>query len=136
MGVKINTPHYLAKLENVPRGSSSYTVIVSQLESLSAIYYTLRVSVTYMYIIIHVYMYLHVLKYLYMYMYMYSLFPVITNGPESIKQSLRRPYNYVSKEDTHIYTLPTHKYFYLAQSKPICVCACKGDSFSVSKHVI
>ena len=78
MGVKINTPHYLAKLENVPRGSSSYTVIVSQLESLSAIYYTLRVSTC---------ICTCVLKYLYM--YMYSLFQVITNGPESIKQSLR-----------------------------------------------
>ncbi|XP_064402282.1 calpain-7-like isoform X2 [Halichondria panicea] len=45
-GIKINTPHYLAKLENVPRGASSYTVIVSQLESLSTIYYTLRVYST------------------------------------------------------------------------------------------
>ncbi len=44
MGIKINTPHYLAKLENVQRGVSSYTIIVSQLESLSTIYYTLRVS--------------------------------------------------------------------------------------------
>jgi len=43
MGVKINTPHYLAKLDSLPRGTSSYTVIVSQLESLSTIYYTLRV---------------------------------------------------------------------------------------------
>ena len=42
-GVKINTPHYLAKLEQVPRGTSTYTVIVSQLESLTTIYYTLRV---------------------------------------------------------------------------------------------
>ena len=43
-GVKINTPHYLAKLEQVPRGTSTYTVIVSQLESLTTIQYTLRVS--------------------------------------------------------------------------------------------
>ena len=44
-GVKINTPHYLAKLENLPRGVATYTVIVSQLESLSTIHYTLRVSI-------------------------------------------------------------------------------------------
>ena len=43
-GVKINTPHYLAKLEQIPRGTSTYTVIVSQLESLTTIHYTLRVS--------------------------------------------------------------------------------------------
>jgi len=42
-GVKINTPHYLAKLEQVPHGPSVYTIIVSQLESLSTIHYTLRV---------------------------------------------------------------------------------------------
>ena len=42
-GVKINTPHYLAKLEQVPQGTSTYTVIVSQLESLTTIHYTLRV---------------------------------------------------------------------------------------------
>ena len=45
-GVKINTPHYLAKLEQVPRGPSVYTIIVSQLESLSTIHYTLRVQGT------------------------------------------------------------------------------------------
>lgn len=44
-GVKINTPHYLAKMEGIVKGTSTYTVIVSQLESLSTIYYTLRVSV-------------------------------------------------------------------------------------------
>lgn len=43
-GIKINTPHYLAKLENVLPGVSSYTIIVSQLESLSTIYYSLRVG--------------------------------------------------------------------------------------------
>ena len=42
-GVKINTPHYLAKMEGIVKGTSTYTVIVSQLESLSTIYYTLRV---------------------------------------------------------------------------------------------
>ena len=42
-GVKINTPHYLAKLPKMLRGTSTYTVIVSQLDSLSSIYYTLRV---------------------------------------------------------------------------------------------
>ncbi|KAL5496731.1 hypothetical protein EMCRGX_G013080 [Ephydatia muelleri] len=45
-GIKINTPHYLAKLENLPKGGSSYTVIVSQLESLSTIYFTLSVYST------------------------------------------------------------------------------------------
>ena len=42
-GVKINTPHYLAKLPKLSKGTSTYTVIVSQLDSLSTIYYTLRV---------------------------------------------------------------------------------------------
>jgi calpain-7 len=42
-GVKINTPHYLAKLEELSPGDSTFTVIVSQLDSLSAIHYTLRV---------------------------------------------------------------------------------------------
>lgn len=42
-GVKINTPHYLAKLPTVSKGTSTYTVIVSQLDSLSTIHYTLRV---------------------------------------------------------------------------------------------
>lgn len=45
MGVKINTPHYLAKLENLPAGTHTYTVVVSQLDSLSTIYYSIRVSV-------------------------------------------------------------------------------------------
>ena len=44
-GVKINTPHYLAKLPKLSKGSSTYTVVVSQLDSLSAIYYTLKVRV-------------------------------------------------------------------------------------------
>ena len=44
-GVKINTPHYLAKLEELSPGDSTFTVIVSQLESLSTIHYTLRVRV-------------------------------------------------------------------------------------------
>ena len=44
-GVKINTPHYLAKLEELPAGESTFTVIVSQLDSLSTIHYTLRVCV-------------------------------------------------------------------------------------------
>ena len=46
-GVKINTPHYLAKLEFLPSGTSTFTAIVSQLESLSTIYYTIRVSMVY-----------------------------------------------------------------------------------------
>ena len=41
--MKINTPHYLAKLEGITRGTSVYTIIVAQLESLSTIYYTLKV---------------------------------------------------------------------------------------------
>ena len=44
-GVKINTPHYLAKLEELPPGDSTFTIIVSQLDSLSTIHYTLRVCV-------------------------------------------------------------------------------------------
>ena len=44
-GIKINTPHYLAKLPKVSKGTSTYTVIVSQLDSLSTIYYTLRVRI-------------------------------------------------------------------------------------------
>ena len=44
-GVKINTPHYLAKLEELPSGDSTFTVIVSQLDSLGTIHYTLRVCV-------------------------------------------------------------------------------------------
>ena len=42
--MKINTPHYLAKLDGVTKGTSMFTVIVSQLESLSTIYYTLKVQ--------------------------------------------------------------------------------------------
>jgi calpain-7 len=45
-GVKINTPHYLAKLEELSPGDSTFTVIVSQLDSLSTIHYTLRVYST------------------------------------------------------------------------------------------
>ena len=51
-GVKINTPHYLAKLEGVTKGTSVYTVIVSQLESLSTIYYTLKVCMHLCFIIV------------------------------------------------------------------------------------
>ncbi len=51
-GVKINTPHYLAKMEGIVKGTSTYTVVVSQLESLSTIYYTLRVC-TYVALYIH-----------------------------------------------------------------------------------
>ena len=52
-GVKINTPHYLAKLEELTPGDSTFTVIVSQLDSLSTIHYTLRVRHTCVYV--HVY---------------------------------------------------------------------------------
>ena len=45
IGVKINTPHYLTKLEELPIGDSAFTIVVSQLESLSTIHYTLRVCV-------------------------------------------------------------------------------------------
>ena len=62
MGIKINTPHYLAKLENVQRGASFYTIIVSQLESLSTIYYTLRVSFIFIHVqyVTSLFMYMHV----------------------------------------------------------------------------
>ena len=49
-GVKINTPHYLAKLEGIVKGTSTYTIVVSQLESLSTIYYTLRVCTVHNYV--------------------------------------------------------------------------------------
>ena len=44
LGVKINTPHYLVKLSNLPRGTHTYTVVVSQFESLTTIYYTIKVQ--------------------------------------------------------------------------------------------
>ena len=43
-GVKINTPHYLVKLTNLPHGTHTFTIIVSQLESLDNIYFTIKVS--------------------------------------------------------------------------------------------
>ena len=54
-GIKINTPHYLAKLPKLSKGTSTYTVIVSQLDSLSTIYYTLRVSACMFFLIIYYY---------------------------------------------------------------------------------
>lgn len=44
MGVKINTPHYLVKLNGLKHGTHTYTVIVSQLETLSPIFYTMKVN--------------------------------------------------------------------------------------------
>lgn len=41
-GIKINAPHYLAKI-NIPKGISHYTLIVAQLEAQSKIEYTLKV---------------------------------------------------------------------------------------------
>ncbi|KAI6652803.1 hypothetical protein LOD99_4189 [Oopsacas minuta] len=41
-GIKINAPHYLAKI-SFSKGISYYTLIVSQLEALSKIHYTIRV---------------------------------------------------------------------------------------------
>ena len=42
-GTKINSPHYLSKL-NLPKGHSKYIVVVSQYEKMNTIYYSLRVS--------------------------------------------------------------------------------------------
>ncbi|EDV27259.1 uncharacterized protein TRIADDRAFT_37459 [Trichoplax adhaerens] len=41
-GTKINSPHYLAKLD-LPTGYSSYTLVISQHEKTNTIYYTLKV---------------------------------------------------------------------------------------------
>ena len=54
-GIKINTPHYLAKLPKLSKGTSTYTIVVSQLDSLSTIYYTLRVSACMFFLIIYYY---------------------------------------------------------------------------------
>ncbi|XP_062509577.1 calpain-7-like [Corticium candelabrum] len=43
VGTKINSPHYLVKLNKVPLGTASYTLVVSQFEMLHTIYYTLKV---------------------------------------------------------------------------------------------
>lgn len=40
-GVKINSPHYLCKLEEV--GSQVFTLVISQYEKTNTIHYTLRV---------------------------------------------------------------------------------------------
>ena len=56
-GIKINTPYYLAKLPKLSKGTSTYTVIISQLDSLSTIYYTLRVSACTFFLIIILYYY-------------------------------------------------------------------------------
>ena len=46
-GIKINTPHYLAKLDVVPAGVQHYNLIVSQLmEEMGRLYYTLKVYST------------------------------------------------------------------------------------------
>ena len=42
LGIKINAPHYLAKL-SFGKGTSHYTLIVAQLEALNKINYTIRV---------------------------------------------------------------------------------------------
>ena len=44
-GTKINSPHYLARL-NAPSGSSTYTLVVSQYEKTSTISYSIRVFST------------------------------------------------------------------------------------------
>ncbi|XP_065178914.1 calpain-7-like [Sycon ciliatum] len=45
-GVKINSIHYLAKIENVPRGRSHYMLVISQYEQTNNIDYTLEVHAT------------------------------------------------------------------------------------------
>nr|XP_023013674.1 calpain-7-like [Leptinotarsa decemlineata] len=41
-GVKINSPHYLCKIILGPKSERSYTIVVSQYEKTTTIYYTLR----------------------------------------------------------------------------------------------
>jgi calpain-7 len=43
IGTKINSPHYLVKLNDVPLGTVYYTLVISQFEMLHTIYYTLKV---------------------------------------------------------------------------------------------
>lgn len=45
-GVKINSPHYLCKIILGPTSSRNYTVVVSQYEKSTTIYYTLRAYAT------------------------------------------------------------------------------------------
>ena len=75
-GVKINTPHYLAKLEELTPGDSMFTVVVSQLDSLSTIHYTLRVCVCCVFVYVHVWcgvvcMCIHVCMCVHVYVYVH-----------------------------------------------------------------
>ncbi|XP_044253389.1 calpain-7-like [Tribolium madens] len=45
-GVKINSPHYLCKIILGPGSSTKYTIVISQYEKTSTIYYTLRAYAT------------------------------------------------------------------------------------------
>lgn len=45
-GVKINSPHYLCKIILSPGSSRKYTIVVSQYEKSTTIYYTLRAYAT------------------------------------------------------------------------------------------
>lgn len=45
-GVKINSPHYLCKIILGPNSGRDYTVVVSQYEKSTTIYYTLRAYAT------------------------------------------------------------------------------------------
>ncbi|EFA09011.1 calpain-7 [Tribolium castaneum] len=45
-GVKINSPHYLCKIILSPGSSTKYTIVISQYEKTSTIYYTLRAYAT------------------------------------------------------------------------------------------
>ncbi|XP_063916671.1 calpain-7-like [Zophobas morio] len=45
-GVKINSPHYLVKIILGPGSSSKYTIVISQYEKSTTIYYTLRAYAT------------------------------------------------------------------------------------------
>lgn len=45
-GVKINSPHYLCKIILAPGSSRKYTIVVSQYEKSTTIYYTLRAYAT------------------------------------------------------------------------------------------
>lgn len=45
-GIKINSPHYLCKIILGPASARKYTIVVSQYEKSTTIYYTLRAYAT------------------------------------------------------------------------------------------